>query len=194
MTDRNVDDLIREWTDIGEEHLPDRYLQAALAEIETTPQSGAWPAPLEGLIMRIQRAAPYVAVAAAVLMAAVLYLALARPPVGDDASPPALPSVTSSPEPSGEKTAAPSDTGEATPRAVQTATIELGGRLASLVATSDAVFAGVGSQIVRIDPATGDTFQLLDIPDVDSSCSDCLGGPETPFAIGEGSIWVAYHY
>ncbi len=88
MTERNVDDLIREWTDIGEEHLPDRYLQAALAEIETTPQRGAWPAPLEGLIMRFQATAPYLAVAAVVVAAVVLYAAFAGPPVGvQDASP-----------------------------------------------------------------------------------------------------------
>ena len=109
MTERNVDDLIREWTDIGEEHLPDRYLQAALAEIETTPQSGAWPAPLEGLIMRFQSTAPYLAVAAVAVAAVVLYVAYSGSPIGDqDASP-----TPSSATPETSATLSPSPTAQA---------------------------------------------------------------------------------
>lgn len=95
MTERNVDDLIRDWTDIGEEHLPDRYLQAALAEIETTPQRGTVAASLKGMIMRFQTTAPYLAVAAVAVAAVVLYVSFARSPVGvPDASPTPSPAST----------------------------------------------------------------------------------------------------
>jgi hypothetical protein len=104
MNQHDVDDLIREWADIGEEQLPDRYLQAALTEIEKTPQSGAWLAPLKGFIMRFQPIAPYLAVATAVVAAVVLYVAFAGPPVGNqDASPtpsPASPQSSAAVSPS----------------------------------------------------------------------------------------------
>lgn len=106
MNQHNVDDVIREWTDLGEERLPDRYLQAALDEIETTPQRGAWPAPLKGLIMRFQTTAPYLAVAAVVVAAVVLYGAFVWSPVGGPDASPTPPLAT----PESTATASPSPT------------------------------------------------------------------------------------
>ena len=179
MNQRPIDDLIRDWTDIGDEHLPDRYLRAALAEVETTPQIGAWRAPLEGLIVRFQSAAPYLAVAAAVIVAVVVYVALVAPPVGDDES---------SPDPSASPTAEPAA------RSVETSTVRLAATPTGLVATNEAIYASAGSQIVRIDPQTGETTVVVDVPEAGTSCPDCGSGPEYAFAIGEGSIWVAYHF
>jgi hypothetical protein len=196
MNQRRIDDLIREWTDIGDEHLPDRYLRAALAEVETTPQIGAWRAPLEGLIVRFQSAAPYLAVAAAVIVAVVVYVALVAPPVGDDESSPD-PSASTAVSPratdAGETQAA-SPTADPAARSVETSTVQLAATPTALVATDEAIYASAGSQIVRIDPETGETTVVVDVPEAGTSCPDCGSGPEYAFAIGEGSIWVAYHF
>lgn len=189
MTHRNVDDLIREWTDLGEEQLPDRYLQAALAEIEVTPQSGTWPAPVEGLIMRLRSTAPYLMVAAAIVLAVAGYFAFLAPSVGDQGPSPAPAASATVPA-----TPSPSEVGELTPRTVATSVIDIGGALTGLRATEDAVYAATEDRIVRIDPETGGTTALFTVPDADTSCSDCKTGPEYAFAVGEGSVWVAYHY
>lgn len=79
---RELDDVLREWVDHGDERLPQHYLAAALAEIDTTPQRGARPALLEGLLMRLQPAAPILGLAAVVIAAIALYAVFARPNVG----------------------------------------------------------------------------------------------------------------
>ena len=85
---RELDDVLREWVDHGDERLPHHNLAAALAEIETTPQRGARPALLEGLLMRLQPAAPILGLAAVVIAAVALYAAFSRGNVGGpDATP-----------------------------------------------------------------------------------------------------------
>ena len=85
---RDFDDLLREWTDVGDERLPDRYLRAALHQIESTRQRGARPAPLEDLIMRLQPAASILAVAAVTILAIGAYIAFSGGNIGGPAPTP----------------------------------------------------------------------------------------------------------
>lgn len=80
---RDFDDLLREWADLGDERLPDRFLEAALREIETTEQRGAWPVPLEGFLMRVQYAAPILGVAAVAIAAFAVYFTFFGPAAGE---------------------------------------------------------------------------------------------------------------
>lgn len=66
----NLDDLMREWVDIGEDRLPLDHLYGALAEIERTRQRGARWALLEEIAMRMQPLAVPLAIGA-LLVAAV---------------------------------------------------------------------------------------------------------------------------
>ena len=59
-----IDDQLRDWVDLGDEQLPSRFLDAALARIETTPQRGAGWRPLSDLIMKVQPAAAVLGIAA----------------------------------------------------------------------------------------------------------------------------------
>ena len=91
---RDFDDLLREWADHGDEHLPDRYLQAALLEVDSTNQRGAWSASLEGLLMRIQPFAVPLGIAVALVLAIGAFALVSRPPsIGPD------PSSSPSPDP-----------------------------------------------------------------------------------------------
>jgi hypothetical protein len=65
----DFDQQLRDWSDIGDEHLPSRYLDAALARIDVTPQRGASWWPLEGFLMKLKPAAPVLGIAAIVLLA-----------------------------------------------------------------------------------------------------------------------------
>jgi hypothetical protein len=89
----DFDDQLRAWADLGDERLPSRYLDAALAQIETTPQSGAWWRPLEGILMKLKPAAPFLGVAAAVVLAIATYQLIARPNVGDSSPSPIPPEL-----------------------------------------------------------------------------------------------------
>ena len=88
MTHRELDDVLREWVDHGDERLPHHNLAAALAEIETTPQRGARPALLEGFTMRFQPLAVAAGIVVVVALAIGAYALLGRSPsVGPPPSP-----------------------------------------------------------------------------------------------------------
>ena len=85
---RELDDVLREWVDHGDERLPHHNLTAALAEIETTPQRGARSALLEGLIMRFQPLAIPIGIVVLLALAIGAYALVGRPPsVGPSPSP-----------------------------------------------------------------------------------------------------------
>jgi hypothetical protein len=65
----DFDDHLRDWAELGDERLPSRYLDAALAKVDTTPQRGASWWPLEGILMNLKPAAPILGVAAVVVLA-----------------------------------------------------------------------------------------------------------------------------
>lgn len=85
---RELDDVLREWVDHGDERLPHHHLAAALAEIETTPQRGARAALLEGLLMKLRPLAIPLGAAAVVLLAIGVFALVSRPPsVGPQPTP-----------------------------------------------------------------------------------------------------------
>lgn len=85
---RDMDELLREWADEGDERMPSHNLEAALATIETTPQRGARPALLEGIIMRLRPYAIPAALIATLVIAVATFAFVSRPPsVGPESSP-----------------------------------------------------------------------------------------------------------
>jgi hypothetical protein len=78
----DFDDQLRDWADLGDERLPSRYLEAALAQIETTQQRGAIWWPLEELFMKLKPAAPIFGIAAVVLLAVAAYQVFGTSNVG----------------------------------------------------------------------------------------------------------------
>jgi hypothetical protein len=85
---RDLDDVLREWVDLGEERLPQHNLAAALAEIDTTSQRGTSPALLEGFLMKMRPFAVPLAVVAVLVIAVGAFALISRPPsVGPSPSP-----------------------------------------------------------------------------------------------------------
>lgn len=81
--ERDFDQTLKLWLDDGADQAPERFIWAALDDVERTAQRGAWQASLEGLFMKLKTAAPYLGVAAAVLLAVAAYQVLVAPNVGD---------------------------------------------------------------------------------------------------------------
>jgi len=81
--DRDFDQTLRHWLDDGADQAPERFIWAALDNVERTAQRGAWQASLEGLLMKLKSAAPYVGVAAVIVLAIAAYQLLAGPNVGN---------------------------------------------------------------------------------------------------------------
>jgi len=66
---QDFDQTLRSWLDDGADQAPERFVWAALEDVERTAQRGAWLASLEGFIMKLKPAAPILGVAAVVLLA-----------------------------------------------------------------------------------------------------------------------------
>jgi hypothetical protein len=73
----NFDQLLRAWMDDGADVAPERFVQAAIDQAELTAQRGSWRVSLEGMIMRLQPAAPILGIAAIAIAAIALYAAFA---------------------------------------------------------------------------------------------------------------------
>ena len=87
MTSRmDFDDQLRAWADLGDERLPVQYLNAALAQIDTSPQRRARPGWLE--LPHMNRYATYALAAALIVIALISISLLVRPP---DVGPTPLP-------------------------------------------------------------------------------------------------------
>lgn len=85
---RELDDVLREWVDHGEQRLPPHNLAAALAEIETTAQRGTPSVLLEGFLMKLRPfAVPLAIVAVLVIAVGAVALASRPPTVGPSPSP-----------------------------------------------------------------------------------------------------------
>jgi hypothetical protein len=69
----NVDEIVARWVDDGPEVAPERFVWAALEEVERTPQRGAWHLALENASMFKKIAIPFLGVAAVVLVAFIAY-------------------------------------------------------------------------------------------------------------------------
>lgn len=79
----DFDHLVATWLDNGAEQAPERFVWAALEDIERTPQRGAWQASTEDFLMHFKRAVPVLGIAAAVVLAIVAYQTFGSPSVGD---------------------------------------------------------------------------------------------------------------
>jgi hypothetical protein len=69
----NVDEIVARWVDDGPEVAPERFVWAALEQVERTPQRGAWRVALENAPMFKKIALPFIGVAAVVLVAFLAY-------------------------------------------------------------------------------------------------------------------------
>jgi hypothetical protein len=88
---QEFDDLMRDWADLGDERLETRYLDAALAQIESTPQRGVGWRPLQEILMRLKPVAPILGVVAAVVLAIAAYQLLSDQNIGSPSQTPAAP-------------------------------------------------------------------------------------------------------
>lgn len=92
--EQDFDQTMRLWLDDGVDQAPERFVWAALADVERTGQRRARRPLLEGFLMKVKPAAPVFGVAAAVVLAIALYAAFASSNIG---VPPAQPSPTPAP-------------------------------------------------------------------------------------------------
>jgi hypothetical protein len=81
--ERDFDQTLGDWLDDGADQAPERFIWAALDSVERTAQRGAWQASLEGLFMKLKTAAPYLGVAAVIVLAIAAYQLIAGPNVGN---------------------------------------------------------------------------------------------------------------
>jgi hypothetical protein len=85
---RDFDQTMRHWLDDGADQAPERFIWAALEDTERIAQRGAWQASLEGLFMKLKSAAPYLGVAAVIVLAIAVYQVFAGPNVGNSSPSP----------------------------------------------------------------------------------------------------------
>jgi hypothetical protein len=64
----DFDQTLRDWLEDGADQAPERFVWAALEDAEHTAQRGAWQASLEGIIMSLKPATPFLGIAAAVVL------------------------------------------------------------------------------------------------------------------------------
>jgi hypothetical protein len=197
--ERDFEQLVRAWVSEGADAAPERFVWAAIGQIETTPQRGRWRRIIRGSSPG-RRFAPQVLGVVAVLAIATLTYVFASRPVdlgpGPSPSPTAAPSATPLASPSPSVTVAPSPSAALSTRRVSpAAAIDIGGRPWQLRATDDAIWASVAEQLVRIDPATNQVAERIDVPGAGSSCPDCTGGDggSWSFAIDGRDAWVSFH-
>jgi hypothetical protein len=79
----SFDQTVMDWLDEGADRAPERFVWAALEEVERTAQRGAWPASTEEFLMQFKRAVPMLGIAAAVVLAIVAYQVFGTSNVGD---------------------------------------------------------------------------------------------------------------
>ena len=192
--ERDFDELLRAWASEGADQAPERFVWAALDQIETTPQRGRWQRSVRRSIMRRQLAPQFLALAA-VVIATATYIALSGPSeTGPGPSPAPSPVASADPTPSATPSGSPTSAISARPVS-PVATIDIGGMPWQLRASSDAIWASVGDQLVRIDPATNEVVQRIDVAGAGASCPDCMGGDagSWTFVIDGRSAWVSFH-
>jgi len=86
--EHDLEQTLKRWLDDGADRAPERFVWAALDDVERTPQRGAQWALLEGFLMKLKPAAPIFGVAAVVVLAILAWQMFLSPNVGDaDPSP-----------------------------------------------------------------------------------------------------------
>lgn len=96
----NADEIVTRWVDDGPEAAPERFVWAALEQVERTPQRGAWRVALENTPMFLKFAVPALGAAAAIVLAMVIYGNLNPAPSGTPSDTPLpSPAAVTTPEP-----------------------------------------------------------------------------------------------
>lgn len=78
----DFDQMLVDWIDQGADRAPERFVWAALEDVERTAQRGAWQASTEDFFMRLKRAAPILGIAAVVVLAIIAYQAAGNADLG----------------------------------------------------------------------------------------------------------------
>lgn len=96
----NADQIVTRWVDDGPEIAPERFVWAALDEVERTPQRGSWRVALENTPMLLKVAVPVLGAAAVILLGIFALGRLNPAPTGTPVeSPAAVASPTATPNP-----------------------------------------------------------------------------------------------
>jgi hypothetical protein len=64
----DIEQTLRRWFDHGADQAPERFVRAALESVERTAQRGSGRMPLEGFLMKLKPAAPFLGVAAILVL------------------------------------------------------------------------------------------------------------------------------
>jgi hypothetical protein len=80
--ERDTDRQLRAWASEGIDRAPERFVWAALDEIERIPQRTAWRTRLEGMAIRLRPAAALVGAAAVILVAIAILARVVAPNLG----------------------------------------------------------------------------------------------------------------
>jgi hypothetical protein len=78
----DLDQLLVSWLDDGADVAPERFVRAALEDVERTAQRGAWHAILDAMVMKLKPAAPILGVATVAVAGLALYVAMDGPNLG----------------------------------------------------------------------------------------------------------------
>lgn len=79
----DFDQTLRDWLDEGSDHAPERFIWAALDDVERSAQRGAWRVSLEERFVNLKPAALVLVTAAVIIAAIAAYQLVAGPNVGD---------------------------------------------------------------------------------------------------------------
>jgi len=94
-----LDQIVTRWVDDGPDVAPERFVWAALDQVERTPQRGSWRMALENTPMFLKFGLPVLGAAAAIVLALVIYGNLNPAPSGSPHSPASVATPTASPDP-----------------------------------------------------------------------------------------------
>ncbi|RPH36118.1 MAG: hypothetical protein EHM90_02725 [Chloroflexi bacterium] len=95
---RDFDETLRDWLDDGADHAPERFIWAALDDVERSAQRGAWRVSLEERFVNMKPAVLVLVTTAAIIVAIATYQLVVGPNVGG-------PGPTPSPTPSSQSEA-----------------------------------------------------------------------------------------
>lgn len=84
---RDFDQTLKLWLDEGADHAPERFIWAALDDVERTAQRGAWRVSLEEFLMNLKPAALALGAAAVIILAVAAYQFFGASNVGGPSEP-----------------------------------------------------------------------------------------------------------
>jgi len=85
--EQDFEQTVKRWLDDGADHAPERFIWAALDDVERTAQRGAWRVSLEELLMNLKPAALVLGTAAVIIVAIAAYQLFRGSNVGGPSEP-----------------------------------------------------------------------------------------------------------